>query len=253
MAEIYHLNCVTIVSPFNENVCGHCLLLHENGKLVLVDTGIGLLDVLHPAERIGQQLVQQVGYRFAENQTAIRQLEQLGFKPEQVSDCIISHFDNDHTGGLPDFPGATVHVGIEEFEQFTSGNPRYLQLPLAHRPLIKTYPGSDLDWFGFEARKVDVGLNTAIFLIPLFGHTAGHCGIAVQSGDKWLFYIADAYYMKAELYEETHPVQELARAAADNNEQRLATLDKIRKLAKEYPEIDIFSYHDIGEFQAFLN
>lgn len=253
MAEIYHLNCVSIVSPFNDNVCGHCLLLHENGKLVLVDTGIGLLDVLQPQERIGQQLIERVGYRFDEKQTAIRQLEQLGFKPEQESDCIISHFDNDHIGGLPDFPVATVHAGSEEYEQFASGHPRYLQLPLAHQPRVKTYAGSDLDWFGFEARKVEVALNTAIYLIPLFGHTAGHCGIAVQSGDRWLFYIADAYYMKAELYDEAHPVHELARAAADNNEQRLATLEKIRQLAKEHPEIAIFSYHDSEELNAFLD
>jgi hypothetical protein len=53
MTEIHHLNCVKIVSPINDNVCGHCLLLKENDKLILVDTGIGLLDTLNPVERIG--------------------------------------------------------------------------------------------------------------------------------------------------------------------------------------------------------
>ena len=78
MKEIHHLNCVKIISPINDNVCGHCLLVNENGRLILIDTGIGLLDTLNPSERIGQQLIELVGYRFDENQTAVRQIEELG-------------------------------------------------------------------------------------------------------------------------------------------------------------------------------
>lgn len=85
MTEIYHLNCVKIVSPMNDNVCGHCLLLKENNKLILVDTGIGLLDTLNPIERIGQQLIDIVGYRFNENQTALRQIENLGLDPVELN------------------------------------------------------------------------------------------------------------------------------------------------------------------------
>lgn len=86
MPQIHHLNCVKIVSPVNDNVCGHCLLIQENDKLILVDTGIGLLDIQNPEERIGQQLIDMVGYRFDENQTAIRQIEKLGLDPEKVTD-----------------------------------------------------------------------------------------------------------------------------------------------------------------------
>lgn len=78
MTEIYHINCVRIASPLHDNVCGHCLLIKENSKLILIDTGIGFLDTQHPVERIGQQLIDMVGYRFNENITAIRQIENLG-------------------------------------------------------------------------------------------------------------------------------------------------------------------------------
>lgn len=139
MTEIYHINCVRIVSPLHDNVCGHCLLIKENNKLILIDTGIGYLDTQHPVERIGQQLIDMVGYRFNENITAIRQIENLGLDPKQVTDCVISHMDNDHIGGIADFPQAAVHVGAEEFDSFNSGNPRYLKLPMAHQPAIKTY------------------------------------------------------------------------------------------------------------------
>jgi len=251
MTEIFHLNCVKIVSPINSNVSGHCLLLKEDSRLILIDTGIGLLDTMNPRERIGQELIDIVGYEFDENLTAIRQIERLGLNPKNVTDCIISHFDNDHIGGLADFPEASVHVSAEELHSFNSGNPRYLNLPLAHNPVIKTYGKSRLDWFGFEARKIDAGTETEIFLIPLFGHTSGHCGIAVSAGDGWLFYIADAYYMKVELTDTEHPVNELAKMRAEDNNQREASLGKIRKLAAEHPEIRMYGYHDIEEFEQF--
>lgn len=251
MTEIHHLNCVKIVSPINENVCGHCLLLKENDKLILVDTGIGLLDTLHPIERIGQQLIDIVGYRFDENQTAVRQIANLGLDPKKVTDCIISHLDNDHIGGLADFPNAIVHVGIEEFENFNSENPRYLKTPLSHNPTIKTYQKSDYNWLGFEARKIIANIETEIFLVPLFGHSLGHCGVALKVDKKWLFYIADAYYMRVELNDSNHPVNELAKMGADDNELRIATVNKIRKLVEDHPEIEVFSYHDFEEFKLY--
>ncbi|MES2381102.1 MAG: MBL fold metallo-hydrolase [Bacteroidota bacterium] len=251
MKEIVHLNCVKIVSPINDNVCGHCLLIKENDQLLLIDTGIGLLDVRNPTERIGQPLIDIVGYQFDEKQTAIKQIESLGFNPNKVNHCIISNLDNDHIGGLADFPNATVHVGVEEFENFNAGNPRYLKTPLAHHPTMKTYPKSYMSWFGFEARKIDVNIETEIFLIPLFGHTLGHCGVAIKWSNKWLFYIADAYYMNVELTDSNHPVNELAKIRADNNNLRLATLDKIRKLVNEHPEIEVWGYHDIEEFNRY--
>ncbi|MCV9929543.1 MBL fold metallo-hydrolase [Flavobacterium sp. LS1R49] len=253
MTKIYHLNCVKIVSPVNDNVSGHCLLIKENDKLILIDTGIGLLDIQKPEERIGQQLIDMVGYRFNENQTAIRQIEKLGLSPNEVTDCVISHLDNDHIGGLADFPNAIVHVGIEEYENFNSGNPRYLKIPLSHNPTITTYKKSDIDWFGFEARKVNTNTETEIFLIPLFGHTLGHCGVAIKTDNKWLFYIADAYYMRIELTDSNHPVNQLARMRAEDNDLRLETLDKIRNLITEHPEIEVFGYHDIEEFKLYEN
>ncbi|MBP9135179.1 MAG: MBL fold metallo-hydrolase [Saprospiraceae bacterium] len=249
MTLIHHLNCVKIVSPINDNVCGHCLLIQDNDNYVVVDTGIGLLDTINPIERIGQELIEIVGYDFDENQTLIRQIEKLNLDPNNVTDCIISHLDNDHIGGLADFPRATVHISIEELNNFNSGNQRYLKIPLAHNPIIKTYEKSDLFWFGFEARKINTNIKTEILLIPLFGHTLGHCGVAIKVKNKWLFYIADAYYMRIELSDNLHPVNELAKIRADDNNLRIKNLDKIRNLMNEHPEIEIFGYHDIEEFK----
>lgn len=251
MTEIHHLNCVSIVSPYSDNVCGHCLLLKEEDRMVLIDTGIGLADMLYPEERIGRELVEMVGYRFDQDLTAIQQIKSLGLNPEKVHDCVISHLDNDHIGGLADFPRAIVHVGSEEYENFLSGNPRYLKTPLLHNPVIKMYPKSTDRWFGFEARRVCTALHTEILFISLFGHTLGHCGVAIKINDGWIFYVADAYYLRDELTNPKHPVNELAEARADDNLMRVATVNRIRELVSLHPEIRTFGYHDINEFKSF--
>ena len=76
--------------------------------------------------------------------------------------------DNDHIGGIADFPQAAVHVGVEEFDSFNSGNPRYLKLPMAHQPAIKTYAEKPMRWYGFEARKIDIEHQKLKFTSSLF-------------------------------------------------------------------------------------
>lgn len=248
MAEIFHLNCVRIKTPIRENVCGHCLLIKEQDRLMLIDTGIGLEDTRRPNERIGEELVKLVGYQFDEDLTAVRQIEALGFDPAMVTDCIVSHLDNDHIGGLPDFPQATVHLSQEEYNSFLSGHPRYLSLPLAHQPRIKTYAESQSNWQGLELRKVDTKSRVEVYLVPLWGHTDGHCGVLIRNDNETILYVGDAYYLRLELEDSAHPVNELARVRATSNEQRLESLEKIRQFNRANPDVMLFGYHDIAEF-----
>lgn len=108
--EIIHLNCGTdgplggalfdgrSPGPLDRIVC-HCPLIETNAHgLVLVDTGYGLSDVAHPHRhpdpRITLPWRMMLNIRLHERETAIRQIEALGY----------------HAGGLEDFPNATVHV-----------------------------------------------------------------------------------------------------------------------------------------------
>ena len=248
MTEIFHLNCLRIETPIRENVCGHCLLIKENDRLILVDTGLGLEDTRKPFERIGEELVKIVGYHFDERLTAYQQIKALGFDPERVTDCILSHFDNDHLGGVADFPNAAIHVSKEEYDSFRSGHPRYLALPLSHQPTIHTYSANTGTWEGFDLRMVETHTEVEIFLVPLWGHTLGHCGVLIRNRHETLFYVGDAYYLRLELDDSTHPVNELARFRAENNDLRLASLEKLKLFSKRNPGISMFGYHDIEEF-----
>ncbi len=230
---------------------GHCLLLEGKNRLALIDSGIGLSETKEPEKKLGKELIEATGFTFDEKITAIRQIEHLGFKAKQITDCIVSHLDPDHIGGLADFPNLTVHVAEEEYNGFKNGNARYLPRQLAHNPEIKLYGKNDSEWFGIPGRKVGMDLDTDIFLIPLFGHTLGHCGVTFKNNGKWIFYVGDAYYLRAEIAELNHPVDELATIRADDNELRKRSLDMIRKIVKTHTdEIQYFGYHDPTEFQS---
>ena len=55
-----------------------------------------------------------------ESQTAIRQVEALGFSATDVRHLVPTHLDIDHAGGLPDFPEAELHVWRPEMEAVQS-------------------------------------------------------------------------------------------------------------------------------------
>lgn len=253
MTRIHHINCGTLVVPSYPTVVCHCLLLEDETGLALVDAGIGLLDVKDPVARLGQQLIELAGFQFHEHDTAVRRIESLGLDPGNVQHIVLTHCDPDHAGGLTDFPTAQVHVSVEELTQATSGHWRYVPGQFAHEPNWQTHGEPTRDWFGLPAHQVPLEFSSEVLLVPLFGHTLGHCGVAIQQEDRWLLHVGDAYYLRAELTDENHPVAALAAQRAENDEWRRASLDHLRRLFNEHgDEIAMCGYHDITELPEQL-
>lgn len=248
MTKIHHINCGVLHAPPNPPASCHCLLLEHDGRLALVDTGIGLLDVARPLERIGQPLIDLAGFQFEARNTAVRGIERLGFQAADVSDVVLTHGDPDHTGGLADFPSATVHLSEEERGRIGDGQQRYLPQHFTHGPRWKTYASSPRRWLGLEARPVALGFGPEVLLGPLPGHTLGHCGVAIQQDGRWLLHVGDAYYLRVELTTDDHPVSALAALRADDDAQRRESLERLRRLARDHAaEVDLFGYHDFNE------
>lgn len=251
MTKIHHLNFGTMRAiPVDSNsvTACHCLLLEDPSGLVLVDTGVGLLEMQQPLERYGEQLLNIWGFTIDENLTAVRQLARLGFDPQAVKHIVMTHLDVDHAGGLRDFPNATVHLANEELANLEAMNPRYLFNQFEHGPKWKAHGPSDERWFGLEARDLDLGLSSPVKLIPLFGHSRGHCGVAVGQGERWALHAGDTYYRRVEFITDDNPVTALSSHTADDNEQRVQSIAAIRKLAAEHGEaVTIFSTHEVLE------
>ncbi len=194
---IHYLNCFTCNARFPRHWRSGtlCLLIENNDGLVLVDTGLGTCDYVHaPGIMWAFKLVTIVP--LDPDEAAFRQIPKLGYQPKDVRHIVLTHMHFDHAGGLPDFPWAKVHVHKREYEAFQAGKIRrwadggYNRRILDHNPEMILYDGTGEKWYDFDAIRLP--FETEMYLLPLFGHTAGHCGVAVKNGDEWLLHVADA-------------------------------------------------------------
>lgn len=259
--KIHHLNCGSVrqIDPTYEGLpsaaaVNHCLLVETPlSGLVLVEAGLGLDNVRNPADTLGAAWVEMAQPVLNEDETALRQVERLGFSPADVQHVLVTHLDVDHCGGLPDFPHATVHVLDAELRAATREAPsfRYRPAHWAHGPQWRTYESTDDQWFGFDAIRPH-GLPDDIKLVPMGGHTAGHTGIAVHDGTRWLLHCGDAYYYHRELSAdpEPHPVLDIVQTRSEvDHDQRVTTQARLRALARSHAsEVTLFSAHDPWEF-----
>jgi glyoxylase-like metal-dependent hydrolase (beta-lactamase superfamily II) len=231
---------------------------------VLVDTGYGLRDVAHPHQaphpRITRIMRTMLNIRLDEAETAIRQIERLGFHAEDVRHIVLTHLDFDHAGGLEDFPHATVHLLQAEYDAATG--PRSGFVPRnRYRPSQfdevrnwRGYGAQGDSWFGFDAVRGLEGLPPEILLVPLPGHTWGHAGVAIDRGDRWLLHAGDAYFYRGEMRRARRRCTPGLRAyqmmMEVSREQRLANQARLRTLSIERSHrVSILCAHDAVEFE----
>jgi len=273
--RIHHLSCGTdcpIGGAFMDGrsrslhgrlVC-HCLLIETDQGLVLVDTGYGLRDVRQPFPRLSRPFVSLLNVQLREEETAIRQVERLGFSPGDVRHIVITHLDFDHAGGLEDFPNARVHVTRTELETFTARRQgfvmenRYRPMQLGEVRNWRTYQPQGEPWFGFDAVRQLDGLPPEILLVPLRGHTWGHAGVAIETEAGWLLHAGDAYFYHQEVRRPDRRctpglrgyqvMMEVDRRARLHNQARLRDLS-----LRQDAGVKMICAHDVVEYEACRN
>lgn len=142
------------------------LLIRDGDRLVLIDTGAR-------------------GQMGTANKL-MASLRAAGVEPGQVTDILISHTHDDHVGGLVDangalaFPNAVIRMSAAEWANLRPQAVR-ADLVRAITPKVQT----------FEAGAV---LAPGITAVALAGHTPGHMGYEIVSGDARLLYVGDAMH-----------------------------------------------------------
>jgi glyoxylase-like metal-dependent hydrolase (beta-lactamase superfamily II) len=267
--KVHHINCATLC-PYGfsqmktpgaktDAMIAHCLVIETNDGLVLVDTGFGLADIRDARGRLGGGFVNFARPRLDENETAIRQIEKLGFRASDVRHVLPTHLDLDHAGGLPDFPHAKVHMYAAEIAAALARatlreRERYRAAHFAHGPSWVRYDVRGERWFGFECVRDLEGLPPEILIVPLIGHTRGHSGIAVESDSGWLLHAGDAYFSYSEMHPETPscpwPLAFFQNAVAIDNLARKRNSERLRILARD-EKVNVFSAHDAYELERF--
>lgn len=263
--RIHHLSCGSLcphggrllggeggLLSTTEIVC-HCLAIESDDGIVLVDTGFGIEDARNPRQ-LGP-VFNLMNAKPRPETTALAQLEALGFGAADVRRIAATHLDPDHSGGLPDFPEAEVHVLATELDAALQprlrDKPRYLDVHWRHGPRwVRHNPGGD-DWFGFESVRILPGSGAEVLLVPLFGHSLGHTGVAIRTGDSWLLHCGDAYFHHGEV--ETPPhcppgLRLFQNLTVADNKARRSNQERLRELAARHgEEITLVCSHDPHE------
>jgi glyoxylase-like metal-dependent hydrolase (beta-lactamase superfamily II) len=138
----------------------NALLVRTGHRLVLIDTGLG--PKFHGA--------------------LLESLHQAGVKPAAITDVLITHSHGDHVGGLVDadghlaFPKAAIRMSSAEWSWMQTKGPQELVKAISSR--VHTFePGA----------RIAPGITS----VALMGHTPGHVGYEVASGDARLLDIGD--------------------------------------------------------------
>lgn len=272
--SIKHLNCVTMsprapggLTP--ARMVAHCLLVEGPNGLSLVDTGFGTADLAE--KRMGKAFIALMGAALDPAETAIAQVRAAGYDAADVTDIVVTHLDLDHAGGLGDFPSARVHVFADELaaaraRKSVKEKNRYIAAQWAHQPTwvehtVPSEAGAGDEWLGFKAVQA---ISEDVLLVPLVGHTHGHCGVAVRrpSGG-WFLHAGDSYFSHGE--KETPPTCPSGLAMFQTMVQmdkkaRLANQERLRALHADHgpdsgaaEKVTIFCAHDAVEYDALAD
>lgn len=241
---IHYLNCFTCNArwPKSWQTGTLCLLVETEHGLVLVDTGLGQQDYIHPTAII--RLFQFVTIMpFDPHEAALHQIVRLGYKPHDVRHIVLTHMHFDHCGGLPDFPQAQVHLNQREYQAFMGRKTAFQELAynrrnIHHQPRFKLYQPAGEMWFDFAAMRLE-GIHSEMWLVPLYGHTRGHCGVAIQTEAGWHFHLGDA----APDLSKDIPAWTVKLVLGPH-------LDRLRAFGAAHPDVNLTSSHMFLDFFA---
>jgi glyoxylase-like metal-dependent hydrolase (beta-lactamase superfamily II) len=171
-----------------------------------------------------------------------------------------THLDLDHAGGICDFPDAAVHVFAAELRAASHRSSlgersRYRAVQIAAVKKWAPVEEEGETWFGFSAVRAIPGTHDEVLLVPLPGHTRGHCGVAVRRADDWLLHCGDAYFHRFEVAPDGAAAPKglrwLESRVDVDGAQRRANQGRLRELARlAAGKVTLICSHDPAEFAA---
>jgi glyoxylase-like metal-dependent hydrolase (beta-lactamase superfamily II) len=172
-----------------ESLPVHVALVEHPQGLCLFDTGQTAAATEPGYFPRWQPFFRLARFELSRDDEAASQLVRRGFAADDVRWVVLSHLHTDHVGGLGAFRHASVHVSTAEWERARGvvGRVRgYLpdRWPPSVRPTLVDYGAGPLGPFPDSFDLVGDG---SLVLVPLPGHTPGHMGMVVTTGDeRWL-------------------------------------------------------------------
>ena len=136
----------------------NCFLIKAPGQNVLIDTGMGVNNVI------------------------LEKVIALGVQPAQLNAILLTHLHGDHLGTLQKdgktiFPNAKVYLDAREYEYFTKthANQGVITALAPYGSNLITFEGQAL---GAQLKEILPGISP----IASYGHTPGHCSFLIENG-----------------------------------------------------------------------
>ena len=195
-------------------------------------------------------LLQKTGLVFKERWSVVPRLEQLGFRPADLSQILMTHLHYDHTGGMKTLAHANFHLSRREWDAAHDGsigqagargyarddfaalsNRLVLHEPVPH--LADSPQG--LDVFGDG--------SVEMFFLP--GHTPGHCGYRLHLKDGGaIFFAGDAAFTIPQILDK-QGLGLLPRGIASAMGGVRVSLRALRRHLQEHPTDIPITCHDL--------
>ncbi|MET1065179.1 MAG: N-acyl homoserine lactonase family protein [Arthrobacter sp.] len=222
---------------------------HEQG-LVLFDTGQDRASVTDsgyfPRGIPGFLYRRLARFAIGRHETLTQRLADIGYDIADVRWAVLSHFHQDHIGGLRELKHAQIIASTAEWTSLQRRDAelqglmrRHIDLPGLSWQLLD-FPAGQGEPIGPFDSSHDLFDDGALVLVPTPGHTAGSVSLLVRRKGKLpLLMVGDLSYEEALLRGERVP-------GVGNRKALLATTRAVKALWAEYPDLVILPAHDPG-------
>jgi glyoxylase-like metal-dependent hydrolase (beta-lactamase superfamily II) len=175
------INPDNISSPFTP------ILIQQDNKKILIDTGIGFSD--KPAASINDTVIF--------HGRLLQLFQEENIKRDDITDIIITHFHPDHIGGIfaddgkLNFPNAKFHIHEDEWNYWHSSQSDNQPAMFKHfvEKNITNLKDRDLDLIKGDFIEVLQGMT----VVKAGGHTPGHMAVIIHSENEHLLYLSDTF------------------------------------------------------------
>ena len=206
------------LSPKNWVLSLNVLVFQTPQGVVLVDSGMGV-GVTPTTGRLK------------------RGLEVLGIAPDHVKAVVVSHAHPDHIGGIltpqgqAAFPQARIYLARPEFDFWSADQPDLstTTLPEANKKNGVETAHKAFQAVGDQLQRVqaDEEFWPGFRFVAAPGHTPGHRGVHIRSGQEELLYLGDCVHVHAAQF--LHP--DWTMAADTDRRQAITSRVKLLEMA----------------------
>lgn len=223
------------------------LLVHETLGPILIDAPFGHEGPNNAGALLGQFL-KKTGTSFESKWAVSARVEQLGFRPSQVNNVLMTHLHFDHTGGMKAFSHAVFRMNKKEWN-FANSIGVFDALRLGYvvgdfRALkAKTELFGVPKYFERDVEGHDVFGDGSVEAISLPGHSIGHTGYRFRLPDgRRVFFLGDAIFNVGHLKD--RGLGMMPKLFGRHRSDVEFTVEELQRYAKMYPDEVFICSHD---------